>query len=57
MKKNARYRDQLPQLEDRLFLTDGGIETTLIFHEGVSLPYLLPGLGAGGNDGTHRAVR
>ena len=24
------YRDRLPQLEDRLFLTDGGIETVLI---------------------------
>jgi S-methylmethionine-dependent homocysteine/selenocysteine methylase len=29
---------QLPQLEDRLFLTDGGLETTLIFHEGWDLP-------------------
>jgi homocysteine S-methyltransferase len=28
---------RLPQL-DRLFLTDGGIETTLIFHDGVDLP-------------------
>jgi S-methylmethionine-dependent homocysteine/selenocysteine methylase len=33
------YRDQLPQLDGRLFLTDGGIETTLIFHEGIELPY------------------
>src|SRR5688500_11373792 len=33
------YRDNLPQLSDRLFLTDGGIETTLIFHEGLELPY------------------
>jgi hypothetical protein len=24
-----RYRDALPQLGDALFLTDGGIETTL----------------------------
>jgi S-methylmethionine-dependent homocysteine/selenocysteine methylase len=39
MKSNAKYRDQLPQLSDRLFLTDGGIETTLIYNEGVSLPY------------------
>jgi S-methylmethionine-dependent homocysteine/selenocysteine methylase len=39
MKINAKYRDQLPQLADRLFLTDGGIETTLIFHEGVNLSY------------------
>lgn len=34
----AKYRDGLPQLGDRLFLTDGGIETTLIFHEGLDLP-------------------
>lgn len=33
-----KYRKQLPQLEDRLFLTDGGIETTLIFLEGLELP-------------------
>jgi S-methylmethionine-dependent homocysteine/selenocysteine methylase len=29
----------LPQLGNRLFLTDGGIETTLIFHKGLELPY------------------
>jgi S-methylmethionine-dependent homocysteine/selenocysteine methylase len=33
-----RHRHALPQLDDRLFLTDGGIETTLIFHDGVELP-------------------
>src|SRR5690606_34624456 len=34
-----RYRDDLPQLAtDRLFLTDGGIETTLIFDDGFDLP-------------------
>ena len=33
-----RYRNQLPQLSDRIFITDGGIETTLIFHEGLELP-------------------
>ena len=32
------YRDHLPQLDGNLFLTDGGIETTLIFHEGIDLP-------------------
>lgn len=32
------HRHTLPQLTDRLFLTDGGIETTLIFHEGLELP-------------------
>ena len=34
----ARYRSNLPQLGGDLFLTDGGIETTLIFHEGLDLP-------------------
>jgi S-methylmethionine-dependent homocysteine/selenocysteine methylase len=34
----ARYRTALPQLDGSLFLTDGGIETTLIFHEGLELP-------------------
>jgi S-methylmethionine-dependent homocysteine/selenocysteine methylase len=34
----AKYRNQLPQLAADLFLTDGGIETTLIFHEGLDLP-------------------
>ncbi len=33
-----RYRDRLPQLDGDLFLTDGGIETVLIFHEGLELP-------------------
>ena len=32
------YRNHLPQLDGDLFLTDGGIETTLIFHEGLDLP-------------------
>ena len=35
----AKYRNNLPQLSGDLFLTDGGIETTLIFHEGLELPY------------------
>ena len=33
-----RYPDQLPQLDGELFMTDGGIETTLIFHDGFDLP-------------------
>ena len=35
----SRYRQHLPQLTGELFLTDGGIETTLVFHDGVELPY------------------
>ncbi len=34
----AKYRKQLPQLGGDLYLTDGGIETTLIFHEGLEFP-------------------
>jgi len=34
----SKYRRRLPQLAERLFLTDGGLETTLIFHEGTELP-------------------
>ncbi|MGH7367545.1 MAG: homocysteine S-methyltransferase family protein [Candidatus Rokuibacteriota bacterium] len=34
----AQYRSALPQLGGGLFLTDGGVETTLIFHEGLDLP-------------------
>jgi S-methylmethionine-dependent homocysteine/selenocysteine methylase len=32
------YRRHLPQLDGGFFLTDGGIETTLIFHHGLELP-------------------
>ncbi len=34
----AKYRDHLPQLSGDVFLADGGLETTLIFLEGVDLP-------------------
>jgi S-methylmethionine-dependent homocysteine/selenocysteine methylase len=36
----ARYRDNLPQLSRDLFLTDGGIESTLIIDRGMYLPHL-----------------
>jgi S-methylmethionine-dependent homocysteine/selenocysteine methylase len=32
------YRERLPQLDGGVFLTDGGIETTLVFHHGLELP-------------------
>ena len=35
----AQYRDHLPQLSGDFFMTDGGIETTLIFLDGQDLPY------------------
>ena len=34
-----RYRHALPQLSGpRVFLADGGLETTLVFLEGIDLP-------------------
>lgn len=35
----ARYRTRLPQLDGGTFLTDGGLETTLVFIDGIDLPY------------------
>jgi len=35
----SKYRKHLPQLNDQLFMTDGGLETTLIFHQKLDLPY------------------
>jgi S-methylmethionine-dependent homocysteine/selenocysteine methylase len=32
------YRKALPQLEGGLFATDGGLETTLVYHDGIALP-------------------
>jgi homocysteine S-methyltransferase len=34
-----KYRHGLPQLSGGLFLTDGGLETTLIFLDGIELPH------------------
>lgn len=34
-----KYRHHLPQLDGVPFLTDSGLETTLIFHEGMELPH------------------
>ncbi|WP_203142782.1 homocysteine S-methyltransferase family protein [Marinobacter mangrovi] len=35
----AKYLNALPQLSGDIFLTDGGIETTLMFHDGWELPF------------------
>jgi S-methylmethionine-dependent homocysteine/selenocysteine methylase len=34
----AKYRKSLPQMQGKLFATDGGLETTMLFHEGIELP-------------------
>jgi homocysteine S-methyltransferase len=35
----AKYRHDLPQLKSGDFLTDGGMETTFVFHRGMDLPH------------------
>ncbi|CAF2147036.1 unnamed protein product [Rotaria magnacalcarata] len=35
----AKYRNHLPQLSDTFFITEGGVETTLIYEHNVELPY------------------
>ncbi len=35
----SAHQHILPLRSNRLFLTDGGLETTLIFHDGIDLPY------------------
>jgi homocysteine S-methyltransferase len=35
----AKYRQNLPQLGETIFLTDSGLETTLIFLDGMELPH------------------
>jgi homocysteine S-methyltransferase len=35
----SKYRNALPQAGGGLFLLDGGLETTLVFHEGLDLPH------------------
>jgi S-methylmethionine-dependent homocysteine/selenocysteine methylase len=39
MSNLGKHRHLLPQCDGKLFLTDGGIETTLIFQEGLDLPH------------------
>ncbi|MGH8501039.1 MAG: homocysteine S-methyltransferase family protein [Gammaproteobacteria bacterium] len=34
----SKYRNRLPQLNGRLFVTDSGLETQLVFHDGMDLP-------------------
>lgn len=35
----SKYSQHLPQMSAGLFMTDGGLETTLIYHDGIELPY------------------
>lgn len=46
-----------PQLEGDVFLTDGGLETTLVFHDGIDLPYLTAYSLVMSEDGRRRLAR
>jgi S-methylmethionine-dependent homocysteine/selenocysteine methylase len=35
----AKHRNNLPQLDGGFYLTDSGLETTLIFHDNIDLPH------------------
>jgi homocysteine S-methyltransferase len=50
----AKYRHDLPQQHGGIFLTDGGMETTLIFREGVDLPHFAAFVLLGSEDGRAR---
>lgn len=56
------YRDRLPQLDEthsagRIFLTDSGLETVLIFLEGVDLPHFAAFVLLDDEEGTERLRR
>ena len=52
-----RYRRDLPQLRSAPMLTDGGLETTLIFHQGVDLPEFAAFVLLDDEEGTDRLRR
>jgi homocysteine S-methyltransferase len=56
MKTTARYRPRLPQENGGLFLADGGVETSLIFDDGLELP-LFAAFPLPGDAGGRRALR
>ncbi len=35
----SKYRNNLPQMSSKKFLTDSGLETTLVFHDEIDLPH------------------
>jgi S-methylmethionine-dependent homocysteine/selenocysteine methylase len=47
----------LPQLEGGVFLTDGGLETTLVFHDGIDLPCFAAYIIVMSEDGRRRLAR
>ena len=55
--KVTKYRHDLPQRRGGIFLTDGGMETTLIFHDGVELPHFAAFVLLDSPEGRHKLQR
>lgn len=53
----TKYRHALPQLSGRRFLSDSGLETTMIFHEGIELPYFASFTMLGSDEGRNALRR
>ncbi len=53
----AKYRCELPQLKGGTFISDGGMETTMIFHEGIELPHFASFVLLASEDGRERTKR
>ncbi|MBB3443380.1 homocysteine S-methyltransferase family protein [Sinorhizobium sp. B11] len=50
----AKYRHGLPQLKGGAFISDGGMETTMIFQEGIDLPHFASFVLLASEDGRER---
>jgi len=52
----VKYRNALPQLSEKLFVTDGGLETVLVFQRGIDLPEFASFPLLSSDDGTERLI-
>ncbi|MCP4331156.1 MAG: homocysteine S-methyltransferase [Gammaproteobacteria bacterium] len=50
--QTTQYREQLPQLGNKIFITDGGLETSLIFLQDIDLPLFAAFPLIGSDEGT-----
>lgn len=53
----AKYRHALPQMQGGIFLSDGGMETSLIFHDGLELPHFASFVLLASEEGRQHLVR
>ncbi|MFN4144092.1 homocysteine S-methyltransferase family protein [Aestuariivirga sp.] len=53
----SKYRNSLPQMNGTYFLSDSGLETTMVFHEGLELPCFAAFTLLDSEDGRERLTR